>query len=44
LEIEVYRWIKAIFAMLTVGVLVLLVILAKVSEIRNILKGKGGHL
>lgn len=40
---EVY-WLKCIFAMLAVGVVGILVAMAKVSQILNLLLGKGGHL
>lgn len=41
---ELLQWLKAIFAMLTILTAAVLIILAKVTEIRNLLKGKGGHL
>lgn len=41
---EIFKWIKGIFFMLSIGVVALLVTMAKVSEIRNLMKGKGGHL
>ena len=41
---ELIQWVKAIFAMLTILTAAVLIIMAKVSEIRNLMKGKGGHL
>ncbi len=38
------HWLKLIFVMLGLINVILLVIMAKVSEIRNLMKGKGGHL
>ena len=37
-------WLKAIFVMLTIGVIGILVMMAKVSQILNLLLGKDGHL
>jgi hypothetical protein len=41
---ELISWVKAGFVMVTILTIVVLVILAKVTEIRNILKCGDGHL
>jgi hypothetical protein len=41
---DLILWVKGCFWMLTILTVVAMVVLAKVTEARNILKGKGGAL
>lgn len=41
---ELVQWVKALFFMVTILTAAVLIVMAKVQEIRNLLAGKGGHL